>query len=34
LPEGADLHFLDPVKALDNSAKWSKYFREIVAAPR
>jgi ABC-type Fe3+ transport system substrate-binding protein len=34
LPEGADLHFLDPVKALDDSAKWSKYFREIVATPR
>jgi hypothetical protein len=28
------LHFLDPVKALDDSAKWSKYFRDIVAAPR
>jgi hypothetical protein len=28
------LHFLDPVKALDDSAKWSKYFREIVATPR
>jgi iron(III) transport system substrate-binding protein len=34
LPGGADLHFLDPVKALDDSAKWSKYFREIVATPR
>jgi iron(III) transport system substrate-binding protein len=34
LPEGVDLHFLDPVKALDDSAKWSKYFREIVANPR
>jgi iron(III) transport system substrate-binding protein len=34
LPEGADLHFLDPVKALDDSTKWSKYFREIVATPR
>jgi hypothetical protein len=34
LPEGADLHILDPAKALDDSAKWSKYFRDIVAAPR
>jgi iron(III) transport system substrate-binding protein len=34
LPEGADLHILDPAKALDDSAKWSKYFREVVAAPR
>jgi ABC-type Fe3+ transport system substrate-binding protein len=34
LPEGVDLHFLDPVKALDDSAKWSKYFRDIAATPR
>jgi iron(III) transport system substrate-binding protein len=32
LPEGVDV--LDPVKALDDSAKWSKYFREIVATSR
>lgn len=29
LPDG--LHFLDPAKALDASAQWSKAFREIVA---
>jgi len=27
------LHFLDPAKALDDSAKWDKYFREIIANP-
>src|SRR5499427_3779196 len=34
LPQGADLYFLDPAKALDENAKWSKYFREIVASAR
>ena len=33
LPQGVDLHFLDPAKALDDSAKWDKYFREIIANP-
>ena len=34
LPQGADLHFLDPAKALDENAKWSKAFRELVANAR
>jgi len=34
LPQGADLHFLDPAKALDENAKWSKAFREFVANAR
>jgi iron(III) transport system substrate-binding protein len=33
LPQGVDLHFLDPAKALDDSAKWDKYFREIITNP-
>ena len=28
MPEG--LTFLDPAKALDQSQKWSKYYRDIV----
>jgi iron(III) transport system substrate-binding protein len=34
LPQGADLHFLDPARALDENAKWSKYFRDIVTNAR
>jgi iron(III) transport system substrate-binding protein len=34
LPQGADLHFLDPAKALDENAKWSKYFRETFSSSR
>src|SRR5262245_4064481 len=34
LPQGTHLHFLDPAKALDENAKWSKYFREIFASAR
>jgi iron(III) transport system substrate-binding protein len=34
LPQGADLHFLDPAKALDENAKWNKYFRRIFASSR
>jgi len=34
LPQGADLHLLDPAKALDENAKWSKAFRELVANAR
>jgi len=34
LPQGADLHFLDPAKALDENGKWSKTFREIMTNTR
>jgi iron(III) transport system substrate-binding protein len=30
LPPGTTLNFLDPALALDQSQKWSKYYREIV----
>jgi iron(III) transport system substrate-binding protein len=33
LPEGAALHFLDPAKGLDEYAKWSKHYRDIVTNP-
>jgi iron(III) transport system substrate-binding protein len=33
LPEGAVLHFLDPAKGLDEYAKWSKHYRDIVTNP-
>jgi iron(III) transport system substrate-binding protein len=30
LPNGLSVTFLDPVKALDENQKWSKYYRDIV----
>jgi len=33
MPAGMTLTFLDPAKALDQSRKWSKYYREIVTRP-
>jgi len=30
MPAGMTLTFLDPAKALDQSRKWSKYYRDIV----
>ncbi|HVI68179.1 MAG TPA: extracellular solute-binding protein [Bradyrhizobium sp.] len=33
LPEGALLHFLDPAKGLDEYAKWSKQYRDVVTNP-
>jgi iron(III) transport system substrate-binding protein len=33
LPSEMDLTFLDPAKALDQSRKWSKYYRDIVTHP-
>jgi iron(III) transport system substrate-binding protein len=30
MPEGMTLTFLDPAKALDQSRKWSQYYRDIV----
>jgi iron(III) transport system substrate-binding protein len=33
MPAGMALTFLDPAKALDQSAKWSKYYRDIVTHP-
>jgi iron(III) transport system substrate-binding protein len=32
-PMPAGLTFLDPAKALDQSQKWSKYYRDIVTRP-
>jgi iron(III) transport system substrate-binding protein len=32
-PMPAGLTFLDPAKALDQSQKWSKYYRDIVTHP-
>jgi len=32
-PMPAELTFLDPAKALDQSQKWSKYYRDIVTHP-
>jgi ABC-type Fe3+ transport system substrate-binding protein len=32
-PMPAGLTFLDPAKALDQSPKWSKYYRDIVTHP-
>jgi iron(III) transport system substrate-binding protein len=33
MPSGIELTFLDPAKALDQSQKWSKYYRDIVTHP-
>src|SRR5262249_18715101 len=33
MPAGMTLTFLDPAKALDQSQKWSKYYRDIVTHP-
>lgn len=33
MPAGMTLSFLDPAKALDQSRKWSKYYRDIVTHP-
>jgi iron(III) transport system substrate-binding protein len=33
LPEGASLHFLDSAKGLDEYAKWSKQYRDVVTNP-
>jgi iron(III) transport system substrate-binding protein len=33
MPDGMTLTFLDPAKALDQSQKWSKYYRDIVTHP-
>src|SRR5215475_11611108 len=32
-PEGASLYFLDPAKGLDEYAKWSKQYRDVVTNP-
>jgi iron(III) transport system substrate-binding protein len=33
MPEGMTLTFLDPAKALDQSVKWSKDYRDVVTHP-
>jgi iron(III) transport system substrate-binding protein len=33
MPAGMTLTFLDPAKALDQSQKWSKYYRDVVTRP-
>lgn len=33
MPAGMTLTFLDPAKALDQSQKWSKYYRDVVTHP-
>jgi iron(III) transport system substrate-binding protein len=33
MPDGMTLTFLDPAKALDQSQKWGKYYRDIVTHP-
>jgi len=33
MPPDIELTFLDPAKALDQSQKWSKYYRDIVTRP-